>query len=1703
MKHYKMHLKTVLSSLLVLALLLGTFMPCTQAFAMEEREEAGTRMVMPEGAGEDESPDTDSDEPAFAEEETADGDWGPSGTEEEKDLEADLTEPVKEESKDPEIPESSDENLPETAVSEEEELLPEDILPEEELTEAEAEALMASASRPESLGKVTVGRNSLIRLPIQSRYVVNTRWWYAIHDGTKYMGVCARASSTGPVDPSYPDSRTESCNYNYMTEDIVNALAAWQKSGESSDSYPMPIVTGRGHNARLAKAVLVSNFIRDDIWLNNFSSFSESYAAAHLLVSYLLFGDDDRAYGSNYDHVFKEMRSEVKAWLAEPRNAAIVDSCTAYIAFLQKDCQSIVWVEGVPGVLTLQKKAVDEDDEEVTGIDLSGTTYTVYTDQECTSQAIDAYGNAAVLVCDSQGKAGRILLPAGTYYLKETKAAPGLEISQEIYTASLPGTTKYGEKLNLTTKKVSDRIRNSLPMGALVIEKTDGMTAQTRGGASLQGAVYDLLVDEEGGIETEGRTYAKGEVFAKLTTDKKGSASLDEIPEGNYILKETKAPKGFKISAEEKKIQIKGGETLSLTGDQALMEELIRAPFKFEKMSSSGKGMEGIPFLITCKESGASWTVYTGENGTYDSQKEEDPERRMLPYGTYTLKEKACDANEGYRLADPVTFAVQNEQELTLDRIINYRDLTVRTLLSDQEGHKCLRPEKDLTLQDKVSISDFYEYVGKEILIKSVLVDRETGDEIISCEKTRTLARPQDTITIRFDLDASSLGGRSLVSFEYIFDEEGNEIARHEDIHDEDQTVSFPRIGTKAACTATEDQILPESGRIVILDTISYKGLEGGKTYRAEGVLYNADNGEIFKAGGREVTGQVTFTADPSGEGTAEAVFSFEAPEDFSGMTLVAAETLADTDGRILCEHKDLKDSEQAVYVPKIRTNASDQMTQDHVGTISREAVLKDIVTFTNLLAGSEYTVSGYLVRKDTGEPLLSKGEKITASRTFTPDKSDGAVELVFTFDSSLVEGQTLVCFEELKYKDLTVASHADLQDQDQSVTYPGIRTTACDIRTKDHLGIPGLGSLLGMPEESRITDTVRMAGLIPGTEYTVRGIVYDRNSGKELKDEEGNPFTVSKTFTASGEEESLELVFTIKTALLSGKTAVVCEDLIHGEVITASHADLEDEEQSVHYPEISTSAKDEVTGTHGGIISTKTTVTDKAFYSNLIPSTKDHPTSYTMQGTLMCRSTCMPLLDKDGNEVTSSVTFSPEEADGSVELTFTFDSSLLQGETVVCFERLYREDLLVAVHADLEDEDQSIYYPAICTRASDDMTGSGTGTAGENASVTDLVQYRNLVPGSYIAKGLLIDKESGLPLKDLEGKEVTAQASFTSTDYSGEVPVTFRFSSEGFYGRTLVAFQSIYTEKGDLIVAHEDPEDQEESIFYPSVSTSAESEKTGTHTGSVEEMTTIIDHVHYRNLIPSSKEVPREYSVKGVLMVRSTGEALHDEKGEEISARTVFSPEEAEGTVDLVFTFPSVLLAGETVICFETLYDNEIEVAVHKDLTDEEQSVHYPSIGTKASVQGEKTVSASGIVKVEDRVEYHNLVSGTEYQVKGVLMDKASGRALTVRGKEVTSTVTFTPESTDGFIDMTFTFDAAGLGSRTLVAFESLLVNGIEVTSHASLEDQDQTITLTPPPEKPKTGDENHAAVFAAASLISLAGAGVLLIFSRRRRNI
>ena len=1706
--------RKVLSLVLALLLLACAALPpmegnAAQTDMKEESLKEEVPDLVPEGPGL-----TDEDRAADTKEEA-----DPPDAEEEKEVK-DGEDPASGEEKEEEVPddqtrETSVETDPETGMGEPDpeddgtEETPEDPSgeTEEEDTLMKAGLLSASSggSIPSPLGNVTVGRQGRTALPVESKYVPYTRCWYVIHNGVKYWAVCARASASGAVPPESPDSKTASCRYNVLNETVVNGISAWQKAGEIGST--VPITKNLGYNAELAKAVLVSMFTRAEIWEESFSSFSLSYAAAHLLVSDLLFGDDDAASGENYDLVFHQMKSRVENWMQDPMNKALMDSCSAYIAYkwdggVARGKQSVVWVEGLPGVMDLHKSAEDQDGNPAPGQDLTGTTYVLYKDRECRETAKDIFGRDAVFVCDSRGEAEQIVLPIGTYYLKETKAASGMNLDEEVYTAELVRTTSFGDSINFLMNEVSDSIKETIGgEGSLVIEKRDSETGSARGGASLEGAVYDLIVDQEEGVADETGYYEKGQVYDSLKTDAQGKASLENIPEGAYILKEKSPSKGYKITGGERSVLIEKGKTLSLTGDEALPEDIIRAPFRFEKKGSDDGKMAGVVFRITCRESGESWEVTTGEDGIYDSLNEKDPARARIVYGTYLVEELPCPANEGFALCEKVTFSVGSEKPLDLGTFVNYRGPSAATSLTDEKGNRYLKTAGRITLTDTVTLRDMYDYKGKEIRLRGILVDTETGKEVCGAEKNLTLESAGQTVTMDFVLDASDLGGKSLAAFEYVYDSEGSLIAKHEDINDSLQTVHFPALQTLAVCESTGDHVLPSSGHALVRDTVSYRALEGGKTYRIDGILYDAESGKPFLAGGKEVKSSVTFTADASGKGTVTADFSFDMPEDAGGRILVAAETLFDSEGAAAAEHKDLKDKKQTLYVPSIGTSAQDLLTGDHQGTASGKTTLRDRVDYSGLSADAEYEVFGTLMVRETGEPLYVNGEKVTATRTFVPEKESGFVCLDFTFDASALAGEAVVVFEELYHKDIPVAAHADLRDAEQTIVYPGIRTSACDIKTGDHLGSSLMDRLTGQSEETKVTDRALMSGIVPGYAYRVKGILCDKETGEALKGKDGKEITAESEFTASSDTETAELTFTVDVPV-SGKSLVVCEDLIHNDVIIASHKDLSDEDQTIHYPRISTSAEDTATDSRTGALTEKAVIKDRVFYDNLIPSSNENPSSYTVKGTLMRKGTGEKLLDREGREITAQVTFSPENPSGSVDLTFAFDASLLEGETVVCFERLYREDILVAVHADLEDRDQSIFYPSITTRAADDRTGTQIGSHGEEQSLTDMVAYRNLLPGTYVVKGVLTDSESGLPFPDADGKEIMAEKTFTASEMNGEVPVTFRFRAQGLSGRTLTVFETLYTEDGTVLAVHEDREDRNQMIFYPGITTEAEDDETHTHTGPVKESVTVTDHVFYTNLIPSAEDAPREYTIRGTLMVRSTGEMLLDENGEPVTAETVFSPEKADGCEDLVFTFSSALLKGETVVCFETLYEKDIEVAVHADLEDDEQSIHYPSIRTSASAGGKKTASAKGKVTLEDLVEYRNLVPGTEYELTGILMDKKTGKPLTAGGKEVKASALFVPEEENGSVTVTFVFDASGLGDRTLVAFETLLVSGIEAASHKDLEDEGQSVHLTTPPSSPKTGDESGAALWALMAGAAFAGAAALVLVRRRIRR-
>ena len=118
--------------------------------------------------------------------------------------------------------------------------------------------------------------------------------------------------------------------------------------------------------------------------------------------------------------------------------------------------------------------------------------------------------------------------------------------------------------------------------------------------------------------------------------------------------------------------------------------------------------------------------------------------------------------------------------------------------------------------------------------------------------------------------------------------------------------------------------------------------------------------------------------------------------------------------------------------------------------------------------------------------------------------------------------------------------------------------------------------------------------------------------------------------------------------------------------------------------PELKTTAT--IDGEKEVEVKDEITIEDVVEYKHLIPGME-----YTIKGILMDKSTNEPF-KVDGKEITSEVTFVPEEPNGEVTVSFTFDASgITQTTDLVVFETLYLDGVEIAAHADIEDEGQTV----------------------------------------------------------------------------------------------------------------------------------------------------------------------------------------------------------------------------------------------------------------------------------------------------------------------------------------------------------------------------------------------------------------------------
>ena len=276
-----------------------------------------------------------------------------------------------------------------------------------------------------------------------------------------------------------------------------------------------------------------------------------------------------------------------------------------------------------------------------------------------------------------------------------------------------------------------------------------------------------------------------------------------------------------------------------------------------------------------------------------------------------------------------------------------------------------------------------------------------------------------------------------------------------------------------------------------------------------------------------------------------------------------------------------------------------------------------------------------------------------------------------------------------------------------------------------------------------------------------------------------------------------------------------------------------------------------------------------------------------------------------------------------------------------------------------------------------------------------------------------------------------------------------------------------------------------------PEIKTKAWDKATKDHISSTVGETTIVDTVYYWDLTPG-----KEYTLKGTLMNPETKKPITVD-GKEITAETTFVPEKADGEVDVEFTVNTETLKGVTGVFFEELYLDGKLVDEHKDYDDDEQTVYFPEIGTKASH------TATGLIT--DIVEYHNLIPGKEYTIKGVLMDKETNLPALSDGKEITGSVTFTPEKPDGEVEMKFYFKESDLAGKTTVVFEKLYYNNVLIADHEDINDENQTVLIITPSGRtveipPKTGDSTGIMAYMLTALMGLATIAGAAVYRRRR---
>ncbi len=691
------------------------------------------------------------------------------------------------------------------------------------------------------------------------------------------------------------------------------------------------------------------------------SARAQAYALSHMVVSDLspVGSSGATGAGGTYLRLENAMIERIKTMPDPPKTFQIavyvsgsdLQNLTGYCAPLS-----------VTGTLRLTKRgtetALTEDNPAYT---LAGAEYGVYLDAGCTSKA-------ASFTTDKSGKTDELTLEEGTYYVREDKASRGYVPDKTVHQAVI----EADETTEIVSEEVPQRAvlewllfktdkesGKAVPKGSASLEgavfevrwyagQYDSAEAAAKDGAKCR--TWQFRTDGDGRIAYADPYKTDGDA---LFYDAHGTAVL---PCGLLVVREVTAPAGYLTDQESRQIRISPVSGLTdpvIPADQigqmpSVPEQVMRGGFRFNKLKEgSAEAVAMVPFRVTSETTGEQHILVTDANGIADTESvshtrncnanddavsadgipdetaldpsagvwfygygeggEENgaPEdaKKALPYDTYLVEELPCSVNKGYR---PAVFRVRIDRDkVVIDRgtVTDYKDITIiGTTAVCKETASHYAPQTGL-----VTITDTVRYEGaqpgEKYRMEGVLMDRETGEPVLADGEPVTVSKEYTALyrdgafRMTFEVDAAELTGHTTVVYETLYRDDVS-VAEHKDIDDEGQTVRFPSIATQAA--RTEDGL--------VIDHVTYSGLQAGETYTMTAHLMDPDSGEEIK----DVEGSLVFTPETD-SGTVDVPIDVTGAG--SGFRVVFEQCTLE--GELIASHEDASCKEQTVLLPE------------------------------------------------------------------------------------------------------------------------------------------------------------------------------------------------------------------------------------------------------------------------------------------------------------------------------------------------------------------------------------------------------------------------------------------------------------------------------------------------------------------------------------------------------------------------------------------------------------------------------------------------------------------------------------------------------------------------------------------------------------------------------------------------------------------